>query len=170
MANIQNIRGMDNPSRAYEWEVSIEAPSAVGNLEVLVERAQNVSVPETSIETIEIPYKSRTSYFAGRDSSGHTVDIEFFDDESHQVYRYFKNWIESISSSREGGGVTRDEYGAKMIIKQLSHNSTDTTITHELTKVFPTSVGEISLDYSASEHTTFTVTMSFEANLVQDAG
>ena len=166
MANIQDIRAVAKPSRAYEWEISVEGPSAVGSLDLLVERAQNVSVPETSIETIEIPYKSRTSYFAGRDSSGHTVDIEFFDDETHRVYKYFKNWIEEISSSREGGGVDRDQYGAELTIKQLSHNSKDETITHKLTKVFPTSVGEISLDYSASEHTTFTVTLSFEANLI----
>ena len=166
MATIQSIRATENPSRAYEWEVEVLGTSNTGQLPILVERAMNVTVPETSVETIEIPYKSRSSYYAGRDAAGHTIDITFWESEDHESYRFFKNWIESISNSEVGGGVTRDLYGAELKIKQMAHDSSTVTITHRLTKVFPTSVGEISLDYSASEHTQFTVTFSYDANLI----
>lgn len=168
MATIQNVRTTENPSRAYEWEVEVLGTSSTGQLPILVERALNVSIPETSVDQIEVPFKSRSTYYAGRDAAGHTVDITFWDSEGHEVYRFFKNWIESISNSSTGGGVTRDLYGAELLIKQMAHDSETITMTHQLTKVFPTSVGEISLDYSSSEHSQFTVTFSYDANLMQE--
>jgi len=165
MASIQDIRGVDDPSRAYEWEVEIQTNGA-GSEPLVVQRAQNVSIPETTIDTIEIPYKSRTSYYAGRESSGHTVDIEFFDSESHDIYKFFKNWLELISDSKVGGGVNRADYAGTVTITQLKHNSTEPSIKHQLGIAFPTSISDVSLDYSSSEHTTFTVTMSFDWNVI----
>lgn len=168
MATIQTVRTYGNPSRAYEWEVEVRGTSATGQIPVLVERALTVSVPETSVEQIEIPHKSRTAYYAGRDSSGHTVEVTFWDSEDHAIYRFMKNWMESISNSEVGGGVTRDLYGAEMIIRQMAHDSTSSTITHRLTHVFPTNIGDISLDYSSSEHTNISVTFSFDSNLIEE--
>lgn len=167
MATIQQIRAVGNPSRAYEWEAEILGTSATGQIPLFVERVLSVSIPETALDQIEIPHKSRSSYYAGRDASGHTMEVTFWDSESHDIYRFFKNWMETISNSSIGGGVTRDLYGAEMIIRQMAHDSTTATILHQLTNVFPTNIGDISLDYSNSAHTEISVTFSFDANLIQ---
>lgn len=168
MATIQNTRTVGNPSRAYEWEVEIRGTSATGQIPLLVERAQSVSVPETAVDQIEIPHKSRSAYYAGRDASGHTVEVTFWESEDHEIYRFMKNWMETISNSEVGGGVTRDLYGVEMVIRQMAHDSSTTTITHRLTHVFPTNIGDISLDYSSSEHTSLSVTFSFDSNLIDE--
>jgi len=167
MATIQNVRAVGNPSRAYEWEVEVRGTSATGQVPLFIERALTVSVPETAVDQIEIPHKGRSAYYAGRDASGHTVEVSFWDGEDHAIYRFMKNWMETISDSEVGGGVTRDLYGAELIIRQMAHDSTTPTITHRLTHVFPTSVSDISLDYASSEHINLSVTFSFDSNLIE---
>jgi len=165
MASIQDIRSVETPQRAYEWEVELNGGSTSGNLPILTQRAQNVSIPEISVETIEINYKSRKSLYAGRDASPHTVTVTFWDSESHDVYNFFRDWIAGISDPFQGGGDDRGSYAAEMIIRKFAHDSTTETGKNVFTKVFPTSLGEVSLNYEGSEHMTFDVTFSYDENV-----
>lgn len=162
MANINDIRGIGNPQRAYEFEVEV-----VGNhgLPILVQRVQSVSIPEVSVEQMEINFKSSKSMFAGRDTSPHTVTVSFFDTEDHATYNFFREWMNTIRDRQVGGGDTRDLYESTLIVKQLAHDSTTVTATNRFTKVWPQSVGEIQLSYESSEHLKFDVTFSYDEDV-----
>lgn len=171
MASIQDIRSSGSaPQRAYEFEVDILGNAITGNVPLLTQRVQMASIPETAVETIEINYKSGKALYAGRDASGHTSTITFWDDENHTVYSFFKSWMETgIRNSVIGGGLSRDLYSVDMLIKQFAHDSTTITGTHRLTSVFPTSVGDVQLTYDGSEHMTVEVTFSFDTNMYEAA-
>jgi len=171
MASIQDIRSSGTPpQRAYEYEVEILGNVTTGNVPLLTQRVQSASIPETSVETIEINYKGRKALYAGRDASGHTATVTFWDDEAHTVYTFFKDWMENgISNSITGGGVARDLYSVEMVIKQFAHDSTTLTGQHRLTAVFPTTIGDIQMSYDSSEHMTVEVTFSFDSNLYEAA-
>ena len=162
---IQDVRTMGNPQRAYEYEVEILGSSAGGSLPILTQRVESVSIPASSVETIEVNYKGRKSMYAGRVASPHTATVNFYDSEDQEVYRFFRNWLNEISNEQSGGGVTRDLYAAEMKIKTFAHDSQTVTNTVTLGYVFPTEVGEVSLDYSASEHFKFAVTFSYDTNV-----
>lgn len=166
MANIQDIRAVGNPQRAYEFEVSLLATTAAGALPILTQRVESVTIPETSVETIEINFKGRKTLHAGRDASSHTVTVSFWDSESRDVYNFFKRWMEiGISNSLIGGGQTREAYATQMLIRTFAADSLTVTGTNRLTNVFPTSIGDISLSYDASEHMKVEVTFSYDSNL-----
>lgn len=170
MATIQNIRSVGNPQRSYEFEVEILGNSTTGSLPLLTERVQNATIPETSVETIEINYKGRKTIHAGRDASSHTATVTFWDDEDHSAYRFFKNWMENgISNSTVGGGLTRDLYAVEMVVKKMAHDSNTVTGTNRFTQVFPTALGDITLSYDDSSHMTFDVTFSYDSNLYEEA-
>lgn len=162
--SIQDVRGSANaPQRAYEWEVTINASNEVGQLELMNVRAENIQLPEKAVETIIINHKSRMSRYAGRDASPGTFTVTFWDDESHAVYNYFNNWMEKgISNSLVGGGMTRSDYSVELVANMLAHDSKTITGTHKFTHVWVSSIGDVSLDYSASEHLTFTVTFTYD--------
>lgn len=162
--SIQDVRGSKNaPQRAFEWEVSINGSNAIGQLELLTARAENIQLPEKAVETIIINHKSRMSRYSGRDASPGTFTVTFWDDESHAVYNFFNDWMEKgLSNSETGGGLTRSDYAAELVAKLLAHDSKSVTGTHTFKHVWPSSVGDISLDYSASEHVTFTVTFTYD--------
>lgn len=165
MANIQDIRSGGQPQKNYEFEVEILGSVVGGNLPIMTQRVQNVTIPETSVETFEIQYKSRKTIYAGRDASAHTTTITFWNDEANSIYRFFKQWMENgISNSTVGGGVTRDLYSAQLRIKQMATDSNTVTASHLLTGVYPTSIGDIQLSYDGSEATTIDITFSFETN------
>lgn len=168
MANIQDIRAVNNPQRAWEFEVEILAVVAAGQLPLLKTRVENVSIPETSVEVIETNFKGRKTMWAGRDSSGHQVSVSFWDTEDRAAYRFFKTWMErGISDSIVGGGMTRDMYATQMLIKLFAHNSTTVTGLNRLTNVWPVSISDISLSYDTSDHMKFEVTFSYDSNIVE---
>lgn len=166
MANIQNIRAVGNPQRAYEFEVELLAATAAGTLPILTQRVESVTIPETSVETIEINYKGRKTIHAGRDASGHTVVVSFWDSEKRDVYRFIKRWMEvGISNSEVGGGMNREDYATQMLIRTFAADSDKVTGITRLTQVWPTSLGEVRLDYATSEHLKFDVTFSYDSVL-----
>lgn len=168
MSNIQNVRAVGNPQRAYEFECELLGNTISGTLPFFKERVQNHNAPEKSTETIEINYKSQKSRYAGRDSSPGTFTITFWDDEDQSIYRLLNDWYENgISNSVVGGGVTKDLYAVSLVCKLLAHDSTTVVGTHRYDNVFPSSIGDITYDYSASEHKTFTVTFTYDVHLFE---
>lgn len=159
--SIEKTRAIDTPQKSYEWEIEIVGPS-IGGLEGLSAYAQTASIPEESIEEIVINHKSERTVHAGRVASARTTTINFMDDESLTVFRYIRQWQEIIKNSVSGGGVPRSLYVADIIVRQFNTDSQTVTAEHRLRGAFPTSRGEISLSYDASEVMNFDVTFSYE--------
>lgn len=168
MSTIQDVRTVNAPQRAYEFEVELLAGVVAGSLPILTQRVESVSIPETSVETIEINFKGRKTLHSGRDASSHTVTVTFWDTELREVYGFFKNWMENgISNSQVGGGATRDLYAIEMLIKTFAHDSQEITGINRLTNVFPTAIGDIQLSYDSSEHMKVEVTFAYDSNLLE---
>lgn len=166
MANIADVRSIHNPQKAYEWEVQIVGLST-GSLEELTFHAQNTTIPEETSGVIEIPFKSRKTYYAGRDESGRTVTVTFWEDETHTVYSFFKDWKSLISAPETGGGVDREAYAAEIRIKTLNVDSETVSGRFTLRNAFPTSIGDITLDYTSNEHATIDVTFQYDENIFE---
>jgi hypothetical protein len=167
MATINDIRGMDNPQRAFEYEVELLGSTVSGTKPILTQRVETVSIPEKSIETIEVNFKGRKTIYPGRDASPHTVTVNFYDDEDRNVYSFFNNWINGALDETLGGGAYRSLLAAELRIKMFKADSATLSGTHRLTKVYPTSIGEISLDYSASDHAKIAVTFSYDEHYAE---
>lgn len=161
---IQDVRAVDRPQKAYEFEVEILGSTISGQLPLITTRVETVTIPEVSLEPITINYKGRKSLYSGRDASPHTVSVTFWDDESRATYKFMKNWINGALDETLGGGATRDLVATEMLIKLFAADSQSLTSTHRLTKVWPQSVGEISLNYADSAHVTFTCIFSYDEN------
>lgn len=168
MANIQNVRAVGNPQRAYEFEVEILASSVAGSLPLLTQRVVSTSIPADSIETIEINFKANKTIHGGRDSASHAITVSFWDSEARDVYRFFKRWKETgLVNSAFGGGTHRDRYATQMLIRTFGADSVTVTGINRLTNVFPTEIGEVQLSYEASEHFKFDVTFAYDSNLME---
>ena len=165
---IQNVREDIEPQRAYEFEFELLGSTTSGNEELLVQRVNSLTIPSTENETIVINYKSQQTIHVGRDSSAHTFTVSFRDGIDAAIYKFFKNWKENgLNSMNTGAGFNRDVYAAEANIRLMENDSETVTVTHNFTKVFPTSIGDMSLDYSSSEVATFDVTFSYDVHNVE---
>lgn len=161
MASIENVRAIHQPQRAYEWEVEILGPST-GGLPALTVHANSFSIPELSIETMEWNHKSEKSGYHGRIASDRTLTISFYDSEDLVAYTFFRQWFDTMHNQTTGGGAERSIIDADIILRQLAEDSETVTGRHEFVGAFPTSIGEVSLDYESSEIMTFDMTFYFQ--------
>lgn len=175
--SIERTRNIFDPMKAYEWEVEIRPAGGVNAPDNSVTAyAQTVSLPEESIESIEINHKSEKTGYAGRVSSTRNISINFFDDESLNVYRYITRWLESIKSSRTGGGIRREDHLGEIVVRQYAVGGNtpagaggETPVAvHVFEGAFPLSRGEVSLSYDASEVVKFDVNFYYQVHAVQE--
>jgi hypothetical protein len=166
--SIQEVRSVDNPQKNYEFEVEIVGSIAGGSVQYLKDRVQTATIPETSVETFVINHKGGKTTHAGRDGSPKTVNVTYFDDEGNGMYAFHKNWMDNgILNETTGAGQTRDQYQAEMYIRRFAADSETVTQKHRITKLFPTTINEGTLNYEGSEVAIVEVTYSFdECNLV----
>lgn len=161
MASIQDIRAINTPQKSYLWEVDIQGLST-GGLQEMSFFAKTVSIPQIAIEQIIINYKALKTHHAGRDASGHTVTISFWDDEAQTIHKFFSEWMNLVLDSTSGGSFGRDIYSADLVIKLMDSSDENVTSTIKLTKVFPTDMAEVALSYDSSEPVEFSITLSFD--------
>lgn len=165
MATIQNIRAQNDPQKAYMWEVQVQGGN-IPSLSDLDAYAKTVSIPQTAVEQFAINHKASKSHYAGRDASGHTVQITFWDDQALTIYKYFQDWLNIIHDQETGSGASRDLYAANLVVKLK--NDADDAVTGEvvLTKAFPTDLADLQLSYETSDAVEVSVTLSFDAKNV----
>ena len=166
--NISDIRAGGDPQRAYEFEVKIvAAPTAIGwvarDQDILVQRVQNVTIPEVSVEPIEVPFRSSTSVWPGRDSSPHTATVTFYQGQSEDTRGLFLGWSNLIRNPYNGNAEvsSRTAYAGVVAIRKYATNGDQTSLT-ALVPAWPSSVGELSLGYESNEAATFDVTFSYD--------
>ena len=164
MATIEDVRGI-TPQMNFEWEVDILGPSTGGESALTI-HAQTVTIPETSLDIIEMNFKSEKTTHAGRTSSPRTMTIGFIEDQNLTVYKFFKNWLNLIHNEFSGGGVNRAGYIAGINVSHLEKDSTTVSALHTILGAYPTSLGDVSLSYDNSEIMTVEVTFSFQNHSV----
>ena len=166
MANIQDIRAINDPQRSYMWEVDIQGLST-GAIENLSFFAKTVSIPQIAVEQIIINYKAAKSHHAGRDAGSHVVTISFWDDEKQTINKFFDDWMRIIFDQGTGTGTPRDVYGADMIISLKDAVDENVTSKITLTRCFPTEIAEVALSYDASEPIEYSITLSFDTRIIE---
>lgn len=168
MATIQDVRSVDNPQKNYEFEVELLGSIAGGTVEYLSQRVQNAVIPETSVETFDINFKGGKTSHAGRDSSPQTVTVTYFEDEANGIYALHKNWMNNgILNQTTGAGQTRDQYTGELIIRRFLSDSTTVSQKNRMTKVYPQTIGEATLNYEGSEVAVVEITYKFDENLLE---
>ena len=132
-------------------------------------RAVSVDIPEYTVETYEINYRSQTmDKPSGIIAHSKETSIAFRSDKSYTLYENFRNWITFIHNPTTGI-ITEDVSP----LTQTAAFRTDITVYPTdssgarlgqgwlFTGAFPTEVGSISYDYSDGEPIQLDVTFKY---------
>ena len=158
--HVAEIRGVGvEPARQYLWEVSMAAiPSAGGSVDTLKQmtfRAMSTTVPDKVTEVFEMMYKSAKVSFAGRDASGKTFDITFWDGEDLKIYNAFFGWLEYMKDH-----VKRD-YITDVFMTLLGRDNNPIS-KFKLVDAFPENLQPLTLDYSVNDPINIPVTFRYD--------
>lgn len=149
-----------NAAKQYLFYVKIDNPagSNVG-MESTMFLVKSSSIPNTTIETIEMSWQGGT-YKLPTVQTFAEWTVNFTNDQDGALYMDFVNWMNLMHNPETNEQAEPDDYMRSQTVELL--DGTGNIIkTLTLNHAYPTTVGEITLDYSAKEVQTFDVTFTY---------
>ena len=161
-------------AHANKWRVEFTAPSA--DTKLLLDQndlylAKTAAYPSKSIGIIRVSKQGRELRLPGETSYEDNFQLSFYSTKGHELRKKFIEWMDQMDNFVENRHTLNpDQYMATMTIFQLAPSETSATNTGNLNidetsytffNVFPSSVGEISVDTATNnEILTFSVTFT----------
>ena len=121
---------------------------------------KSTSIPEATIEEIQIPYPGRTYKMAGQKSYGDWT-ISFNVDEKAEVLNKFTSWQNNIYDAESNMASSPIDYMLDQQLFLLNGNG-ESTKTRSLFDAWPKSIGSVALDYSSADIATVDITFSYQ--------
>lgn len=163
MPGIETLSGVIvSPAKAYDFYVKIlRAPAGVSNLDNLQFRVKTAALPEDSSENIDINFRWMKISIPGRDASGHTLDISWWDGVDLAVYSALKAWRQVIANIEDGVQKTKEYITGDILLELL--DGSDTVIgSFILYNAWIENLQSVSLDYSSSDTVNITATIHYD--------
>lgn len=151
-------------AKQYMFEVEILFPVVVGSestglVNIL---AQSASVPGREIAPIDVPVMGQQFKMAGEVTYPDWT-VTFRIDDNYDIYKKMRSWSELIRGSDTGIASFPIQYKSNPKIYQIdAAGNRLNSIT--MNGAWPTSVGEVAVDWTSSEIQTFDVTWAYDSN------
>ena len=160
--NVNNFRAeglKHDGARPSQFEILVNFPNLIGDGPAVGSRlrmlAHSASLPPSDLGYIEVPYFGRTIKVEGT-LSFPAWRIQVYNDEDFQIKAAFEAWINGMNahvSNRKNPAFAGMGYKAAATVYQLSKelegNGIENAIrAYTFSGLFPTSIGEIRLDWS----------------------
>lgn len=158
---IENIAKLSSPAKSYDFNVKIVKAPGVTDTTALQFRCKSASIPESSTEMTEINYRWMKIAVPGRDASGHTIDLSFWDSVDLPVYTALYTWRQSLADYTTGYQQAKADLVGQVTIELL--DGLEGVIgTFNLYNAMIENLQAITLDYSSSDVLNFSVTMRYD--------
>jgi len=167
IASLLNISPTKEPQRSYLFEASIIKDNFSPDSDIRF-FVKSVNIPQQAKENIIIDYMDKKMLFAGKDSSAHTINLTFWDDESLTIYRYFDKWLAQMGDTEIGRSVDKDQYARTLRIRLKDTTDFVNTMTIDLTNVYPLEISDVNLSYEASEVIEIPIVLSFDEKIIDN--
>ncbi len=147
-------------SRPHLFMVSIP-PIGSDNIEMTA-FARSTKLPSYEISTADIPFQGMNYKVATTANMGGTWECEFLADDAHEIRLRFFQWMSSVyDPQRMTPGSPLFYKSDNVSVSQLNRIGT-AVFNYQFVGLFPTTVGEITLDHSTQEPEKFSVTFTYD--------
>ena len=136
-------------ARANQFKVTMPFPGYAqvgGEIEELAFLCQGTSIPAMTLGVVNVPFRGRNIKIAG-DRTFEEWTVTVYNDTNFKLRNAFERWQNGINNMSDNEGLTNPvDYQVDAFIDHLDRNG-NTVKSYTLRGAFPTSVGEIELDY-----------------------
>lgn len=162
-----NKQPADNtlPLQTWNFSVQLNIPVGLGSTRDMMYRCTSTSIPESSIEQVSVEAHGVKLNFAGRRTWSGTWNATFFEVRDASTRDTLIKWMELARSWALNSGTYKAQYASTAIVT-LYDDLPQTAREVKMYGVFPTSIGDVSLDQS-SGIINYNVTLSYD--FYQDA-
>lgn len=157
------ITNQQDPQLAYMWEVRIESQEPKNFEKSIQLFAQSVTIPQKSVEEIRRKYIGETVVHAGSTNGPKQIRMSFYDDKRLIAYRYFMDWMNTVSDPSYGRQASSTRTRKKVNLKLKDRSDFFVGVEIDFNRSMIMSVGDVNLSYDESAPFTFDVTVSFDS-------
>lgn len=168
------LNGLDDPVRAYNWEVNI-VPTSLGTMvdvfkgDSLTVRCKSISIPDRSLGIIESHFFGMTQRFPGRVQFGGTIDMVIEETEDLLVSTELFQWENKLFNITAGGtnagasqASKKRQLCADIEIKLFKVNGEELKKKVLIRNCWPSQSGAVQLDYSSNDSVKLNVTFAYD--------
>tara|TARA_R110000796_G_scaffold3901_2_gene14931 strand:- start:4959 stop:5486 length:528 start_codon:yes stop_codon:yes gene_type:complete len=151
MANINDFKAKlaGGGARANQFKVTMPFPGYAqvgGEIEDLAFLCQATSIPAMNMGLVNVPFRGRNIKIAG-DRTFDEWSVTCYNDTNFKLRNAFERWQNGINNMSDNEGLSNPvDYQVDAFIDHLDRNG-NTVKSYTLRGAFPTSIGEIALDY-----------------------
>lgn len=158
-ADIFGLSATGEPQRNYMFECTVLGENVLDQFKFFV---KSINIPSVSREPIMIDYMDEKLIYSGKDSSTHSFNMIFWDDQYLTIYTYLNEWMREQGSVDRKTAHAHPQYVKNMEVKFKDTSDTIITGTFEIKNMFPTEIGEIAATYESSDIVEIQATFAFD--------
>lgn len=167
MPNISDFKSqlLQGGFRPNQFKVTVTFPAAVAGGVAAGQKlqflAKSASLPESTIQPVEVMYRGRPVKFAGeRTFAPWSIDV--YADTDFSLRNSFEAWVDMMAKADSStGALLPSTYQTDVLVEAMDRN--DRVVkTYKLVDAFPAQVGQIQLDWDANNQIAlFPVTLEY---------
>ena len=154
-------------ARGYTFYATFSnTPSDIINNDNSKFLVRTASLPVGTITPIETSWQGNKYKLAGvQEFTDFNIGFNI-DPTKENIRSEFVKWQHSIHEPEDNVHGNPSEYMAQIQLEHLDHRTEDVLTTYQLLGAWPTSVGEVSLDYASQETAQFEVTFTYQLHTI----
>jgi ribosomal protein S28E/S33 len=161
-ATIEQIRSLASPLKGYQFLISIINPPGTGaSIQEMQFRCISSVMPGRTVDAVVTSLGSYDVSDPGRMSGGKTWTTTFIEGTDTQIIQRLNSWQELCFNPRTGVQGSRSDIKRTARIELLEQDRS-ISFTRNLIGLWPTEIGDISLDNSSSEGVTIDCTWAYD--------
>lgn len=151
-------------ARGYLFYARVTSPGSAALDQNHPYLVQSTTLPAQSIEPITTNWQGN-EYKIGGTNTFSDFTITFKSDTDQDLRTKFLQWVKAVHDPVSNKHGKPNEYFGQVDLTQIDVNG-EKVMSYSLINAWPSGVGEISLDYSNKEISTFDVTFTYQYHVV----
>ena len=152
-------------ARGYTFYCTLPTPITGERAKYLV---KSTALPDSTIGVTEANWQGNV-YKLGTTHEYGDFTVSFNVDIVDNIRKQFLKWAKKIHDVETNKHGSPGQYMQDITLEHLNHNTGNMILEYKLVKAWPSSVGEMTLDYSAKDLATFNVTFAYQYFLTNAA-
>jgi len=164
--------------RNYLFELSIPNITAIVPIiapDGITTRVKTASIPGATIDPIQSDWMGTSQFFPGKKIPSTEISITFEETEDMAIHNAMTVWMEAIQTldwNAQNAGASqfrkkRDGYATDLYLNVYSYDGQRIIRQIRFINAWPSSVGDVSLDYSGADAVNFDATFKFDSWIIQ---
>lgn len=166
-SSLDNSRAVGDAFQTWNFDLFVPSMPGGGDSRSFSAKIQTTSVPGVTIEPVIVPLHGNELLFAGREVFAHTLEATVLETRDMSTRNAVRRWMSFARSQRKNSGTFKSQYA--VTVELVLYDDIPSPVKSIfLESAWPSAIGDLALDGSASTAGSYSVTFSYDTHFETD--